>query len=112
MYAQGPLDDHKMWQGTNVRVYEVGMQQLAIEMFNWTSTYHSRGQELLLRRKCTICVDLFLLRRPSGRKISPLRCSFIKARYVCACVYVCVYERMYIMHMYVNASTVVEIFVT
>ena len=40
-----------------VTMFEVGMLQL--EMCNWISTYYSKGQELLLRHKCTIYVDLF-----------------------------------------------------
>ena len=61
-------------------------------MFNWTSTYHNRRQEILLRHKCTICVDLFLLSQPSGRRVSPFRCSSIKVKVkICACVCVCVY---------------------
>ena len=47
MYAQGPLDDHKMRQGTNVTVFEVGMQQL--KMFNWTLTYHSIGDRVITK---------------------------------------------------------------
>ena len=30
IHAQGPLDDHKIWHSTDVTLFAVGMQQLAI----------------------------------------------------------------------------------
>ena len=80
MYVQGPLNNHKTWQGTNVTVFEVGMYQL--EMFNWMFNlqYHSRVQELLPRHKCFYLHRFVLLGLPSGRRISPFRWSSIKVK--------------------------------
>ena len=87
MYTQGPLDDHKIQNGTNVTVFQVRTQQLKC-LFG----HHSRGQELLLRHNCTIHIDLFLLSLSSGRRIMYhlLSVSLLRSKPRCVCVCVCV----------------------
>ena len=110
MYAQGPLDDHHQDMARHkLTVFQLGMHQ--IETFNWTSTYHNGGQEILLRHKCTIYVDLFLLSQPSGRRVSPFKCSSINVNVkICACVCVCVYVFAYAC-MHVCVCVCVYVFV-
>ena len=65
-------------------------------MLNWTLVYHSRGQELLLKHKCSIYTDLFYsVCHLAEGYMSPFRYSSVKVKVkVCMCLYVCVHMPM------------------
>ena len=98
-----------------------GQRKQQLEMFNWILVYHSRGQELLIKHKCSIYTVLFYsdchlaegyhllgvpLSSPKSRSRSRCACACMcvctcssvcvcthvcVCAHVCTCVYVCVH---------------------